>query len=295
MIEYTINKFMEAEMAPLILEGKSLAKKIEIELKERVDRIINTTNQTPILATILVGSNPASETYVNMKGNACRRVGIAPLKIQLPETTTTDELLEEIDKLNKNDMVHGILLQHPVPSQIDEQKCFNSILVEKDVDGVNTDTFGKMTMGLWSFKSATPLSIMTIIEHYDIEIEGKEVVVVGRSPILGKPVAMMMLNKNATVTVCHSKTKNLPEIVRRADIVIAAVGKPNFIKAEWVKDGVVLIDAGYNEGNVGDIDLENAKIKSVAYTPVPGGVGPMTISSLIRQTIEAAEMKCGIK
>lgn len=277
--------------SPIILDGKSLAKEVEENLKVRVAKIVEKTGKVPVLATILVGDNPASATYVKMKGNACTRVGIKSLKVEMPNSTTTEELLNKIDELNKDENVCGILLQHPVPHQIDEQKCFNSISMEKDVDGVNISTFGAMTMQLDSFKSATPLSIMTIIKHYKIDIEGKNVVVVGRSPILGKPVAMMLLNENATVTICHSKTKDLPKYLKEADVVVAAVGRPKFIKAEWVKEGVVLIDAGYNEGNVGDIDLENAAPKSLAYTPVPGGVGPMTIASLITQTVEAAEKK----
>ncbi len=184
-----------------------------------------------------------------------------------------------------------ILLQHPVPSQIDEQRCFNAIAMDKDTDGVNTGSFGAMTMYLPAFKSATPLSVMALLKRYGIELSGKEAVVVGRSPILGKPVAMLLLNADATVTICHSKTKNLPEIVRRADIIVAAVGRAKFIQAGWVKEGAVLIDAGYNEGNVGDIDLENAAAKSSAYTPVPGGVGPVTIAKLIEQTVESAERK----
>lgn len=274
---------------PVILNGTILAKEIEAELSLRVAKIKGKTGITPVLATILVGDNPASVTYVRMKGNACKRVGLESLKVEMPESTTTEELIAKIEELNHDGRVHGILLQHPVPGQIDEQKCFNTISVKKDVDGVNTDSFGRMTMKLDAFKSATPLSIMTILKHYGIEIAGREAVVVGRSPILGKPVAMLLLNENATVTICHSKTKNLPEIVRRADIVVGAVGKPRFIKAEWIKEGAVLVDAGYNPGNVGDIDIENAAARSSAYTPVPGGVGPMTIISLMRQTVEAAE------
>jgi methylenetetrahydrofolate dehydrogenase (NADP+)/methenyltetrahydrofolate cyclohydrolase len=280
---------------PLVLDGKTLAKQIEEDLKARVQKIKDKAKQTPVLATIIVGDNPASVTYVKMKGNACVRVGIEPLKIEMPDSTTTEELLAKIKELNEDPRVHGILLQHPVPSQIDEQLCFNTISPAKDVDGVNTSTFGRMTMGLESFKSATPLAILTILKYYKIPMEGKEAVVVGRSPILGKPVAMMLLNENATVTICHSRTKNLPEIVKRADIVVGAVGKAKFIQAGWIKEGAVLMDAGYNPGNVGDIDLENAAPKSSAYTPVPGGVGPMTIVSLISQTVEAAEKFYGIK
>jgi methylenetetrahydrofolate dehydrogenase (NADP+)/methenyltetrahydrofolate cyclohydrolase len=278
--------------SPLVLDGKALAAKIEEELKVRAKKFIERTGKVPVLATIIVGSDPASVTYVRMKGNACTRVGIASRKVEMPEDTTTKELLDTIDELNNDPNVCGILLQHPVPKQIDEQKCFDAIALEKDVDGVNTGSFGKMAMQLEAFKSATPQGIMTIIKHYGIEVEGKEAVVIGRSPILGKPVAMMLLNENATVTICHSKTKNLPEVVKRADIVVAAVGKPKFVQADWIKEGAVLIDAGYNPGNIGDIDLENAAAKSSAFTPVPGGVGPMTISSLISQTIEAAERYC---
>ncbi len=278
-------------MEPKILDGKNLAKLIEKKLIERVKKIKAKTGFTPVLATILVGNDPASETYVKMKGNACRRIGIESLKVEMPEYTTTDELIHKIHSLNRDDNVSGILLQHPVPGHIYEQQCFNEIALSKDVDGVNTNTFGRMTMKMESFKCATPLGIITMMKHYDIEIEGKEAVVVGRSPIVGKPVAMMLLNENATVTICHSRTKDLPDVIHRADIVVGAVGKPKFIQADWIKEGTVLIDAGYNPGNIGDIDLENASKKCSAYTPVPGGVGPMTIASLLSQTVEAAERR----
>jgi len=274
---------------PLILDGKVLAAEIQAGLQKRAAAIIEKTGITPVLATILVGDNPASVTYVRMKGNACERVGIKSLKVVLPESTTTEELLAEIDKLNNDKNVSGILLQHPVPGQIDEQKCFNAIAFEKDTDGVNISSFGAMSMQLDSFASATPLAIMAILKRYDIPIAGKRAVVIGRSPILGKPVAMLLLNADATVTICHSKTQELPDIVRTADIIVAAVGRPRFVKADWVKEGAVIIDAGYNEGNVGDVDLENAAPKSSAYTPVPGGVGPVTIIKLIEQTIISAE------
>ncbi|MCR4615214.1 MAG: bifunctional 5,10-methylene-tetrahydrofolate dehydrogenase/5,10-methylene-tetrahydrofolate cyclohydrolase [Clostridiales bacterium] len=278
-------------MAPLILDGKKLAGEIEQDLSSRVEKIIEKTGYKPVLATIIVGEDPASVTYVRMKGNACRRVGMDPLKVEMPENTTTQELVDKINELNNDYRVCGILLQHPVPSHIDEQKCFNTISREKDVDGVNTDSFGAMTMGLPAFFSATPFSIMSLIKRYGVELDGKEAVVVGRSPILGKPVAMMLLNENATVTICHSHTVDLPKIVKRADVVVAAVGKPKFIQADWIKEGAVLIDAGYNPGNVGDIDLENAAPISSAYTPVPGGVGPVTIAKLMEQTVIAAEKK----
>ena len=276
---------------PLILDGRVVAKSIEADLQKRVVFIKEKSGITPVLATIIVGNNPASETYVRMKGNACRRVGMEPLKVELPESTTTEELLQVIDRLNKDDSVCGILLQHPVPKHIDEQKCFNSISLEKDTDGVNVASFGSVTMGGKGFKCATPFSIMTILNYYGIELKGKHAVVIGRSPILGKPVSMLLLNADATVTICHSRTTNLPEIVKTADVVVACVGKANFVKKEWLKEGVVLVDAGYNEGNVGDIDLENCAPVSFAYTPVPGGVGPCTIAMLMTQTVESAERK----
>jgi methylenetetrahydrofolate dehydrogenase (NADP+)/methenyltetrahydrofolate cyclohydrolase len=280
---------------PLLLNGKILAKSIEEELKIRVDKVKEESGgRIPILATILVGSDPASATYVKMKGNACLRVGMESKKVELPESTTTELLLSEIDALNENPDVHGILLQHPVPSQIDERTCFDRIALEKDVDGVTSLGFGKMAMGEKVYGSATPAGIMKIIDHYGIELKGKEAVVVGRSPILGKPMAMMLLNRHATVTICHSRTLNLDGVVRRADIVVGAVGKPKFIKGGWIKEGAVLIDAGYHPEKCGDIDLEEASPKSSAFTPVPGGVGPMTIVTLISQTVEAAETAVGI-
>jgi methylenetetrahydrofolate dehydrogenase (NADP+) / methenyltetrahydrofolate cyclohydrolase len=275
----------------IILDGKALSKEIEADLKLRVERIINITGKIPVLATILVGNDPSSEIYVKMKGNACERVGMTSLKVHLPENTTTEELLAEIKKLNNNDNICGILLQHPVPEQIEERVCFDMIAIDKDVDGVTCLGFGRMSMNEPAYGSATPAGIMELIKHYKLPVEGKHAVVVGRSPILGKPIAMMLLNENATVTICHSKTKNLPEIIKQADIVVGAVGKPEFIKADWIKDNSIVIDAGYHKGGMGDIEIEKVKEKVFAYTPVPGGVGPMTIAKLISQTVESAERK----
>ena len=277
-------------MTGKILDGKALAKQIENELVSRVETIKARSNgQPPILATILVGDDPASATCVRMKGNACNRVGMNSMKVLLPEETTTDELLDEIDKLNADPNVHGILLQHPVPPQIEERRCFDRISIAKDVDGVTTQGFGRMAMKEEAYGSATPAGIMRLLDHYGIAIEGKRAVIVGRSPILGKPMAMMLLNENATVTICHSRTQNLPEIVGRADIVVGAVGRPEFIKGDWIKKGAVVIDTGYHPGGVGDVELSAVVDKCSAYTPVPGGVGPMTIATLIAQTVEAAE------
>jgi methylenetetrahydrofolate dehydrogenase (NADP+)/methenyltetrahydrofolate cyclohydrolase len=277
-------------MSGLVLDGKAYAKELEVELAARVKNLLEKTGgEPPILATILVGADPASATYVRMKGNACRRVGMESLSIALPEETTTHQLLTAIDDLNANPRVRGILLQHPVPKQIEERECFDRIAIEKDVDGVTSHGFGRMAMDEPAYGSATPAGIMRLLKRYGIEIAGKEAVVVGRSPILGKPMAMMLLGANATVTICHSRTKNLAEVVSRAEILVGAVGKPEFLKASWIRDGAVVVDAGYHPGGVGDIELAPVIERCAAYTPVPGGVGPMTIATLIAQTVEAAE------
>ena len=273
----------------IILDGKKTANLTEEDLKERVQQILRTENFVPILATILVGSDPASTTYVKMKGNACERVGMKSLKIELEKETTTEELINKISELNVNPEVHGILLQHPVPEQIDERKCFDAIDINKDVDGVTCLGFGNMAMEEEAFGSCTPQGIMRLLKEYEIEISGKNAVVIGRSPILGKPMAMMLLNENATVTICHSRTQNLADHIKQADIVVGAVGIPKFIKSEWIKDGSIVIDAGYHPEKCGDIELEGVIERCAAYTPVPGGVGPMTINTLILQTVEACE------
>jgi methylenetetrahydrofolate dehydrogenase (NADP+)/methenyltetrahydrofolate cyclohydrolase len=274
------------------MDGKSVAQTLGIALKLRVDSLrMACGNEPPILATILVGNNPASATYVRMKGNACQRVGMESLSMILPETATTKELLGLIDDLNANPRVHGILLQHPTPPQIDERQCFDRIAIDKDVDGVTSQGYGLMAMGEFAYGSATPAGIMRLLEHYNISLSGKEAVVVGRSPILGKPMAQMLLNANATVTICHSKTIDLEMVVNRAQIVVGALGKPEFIKGSWIRDGAVVVDAGSHPGKVGDIELTSIVHRCSAYTPVPGGVGPMTISTLIAQTVDAAERK----
>ena len=273
----------------IILDGKSLALASEEDLKMRVKNLLEKKNFVPILATILVGSDPASATYVKMKGNACERIGMKSIKVELDSKTTTEQLLFKINELNSNPEVHGILLQHPVPNQIDERRCFDAIDIKKDVDGVTCLGFGNMSMGERAFGSCTPQGIMRLLHEYKIEIAGKHAVVVGRSPILGKPMAMMLLNENATVSICHSKTTNLEEHLIKADIIVGAVGIPKFIKSNWIKDGAVVIDAGYHPEKCGDIDLEGVIDRCFAYTPVPGGVGPMTINTLILQTVEACE------
>lgn len=281
----------------LVLDGKALAKSIEDELSTRVERLKTATGRTPILATILVGDDPASATYVRMKGNACKRVGMDSIRVEMPQETTTEELLAKIDELNVNPDVHGILLQHPVPSQIDERACFDRISLDKDVDGVTCLGYGRMAMGEPAYGSCTPQGIMHLLEHYNVELAGKNAVVVGRSAILGKPMAAMLLNANCTVTICHSKTQNLAEHIGRADIVVGAVGVPELIKKDWIKQGAVVVDAGFHPtdtGGCGDIELDGIEQIASAYTPVPGGVGPMTINTLIRQTVEAAEKAAGL-
>ena len=275
-------------MKTKVLDGKKLALQAEIEIKNQVDGLLS-KGITPTLATILVGDDPASETYVRMKRNTCARVGIKSIAVELSKDTSTEELLSKIDDLNKDSSVNGILLQHPVPKQIDERKCFDAIALEKDVDGVTCLGFGNMAMGLDAYGSCTPAGIIRLIDEYQIEIEGMNAVVVGRSPILGKPMAMMLLNKNATVTICHSRTKNIDSIIKEADLVVGAVGIPKFIKRDWIKKGAIVIDAGYHPQKCGDIDLDQIEEIASAYTPVPGGVGPMTINTLIFNTLKSAQ------
>ena len=280
--------------SPLLLDGRSLSKNIEEQLKIRVEQYRHkSAGEAPKLAAILVGNDPASAIYVKMKGNACARVDMESESIHLGDATTTTELIHVIDLLNQDRRIHGILLQHPIPRHINERIAFERIAPEKDVDGVTCLGFGRMAMNEPAFGSSTPLGIMELLKHYKIPIEGRRAVIVGRSPILGKPMALMLLNLNATVTICHSKTSDLPEIVREADIIVGAVGKPKFIQGGWIKPGATVIDAGYHPGGIGDIDLETAIPHCSAYTPVPGGVGPMTIATLLVQTMDAAEKSVG--
>ena len=275
-------------MTAKILDGKKLATLSEEFIKKEVSELVS-EGITPTLATILVGHDPSSETYVKMKRNTCKRVGMDSIAIELPESTTTEELLKTIEDLNLDLNVHGILLQHPTPTHIDERKCFDSIDIEKDVDGVTCLGFGNMAMGIGAYGSCTPAGIVRLIEHYELEVEGKHAVVVGRSPILGKPMAMMLLNLNATVTICHSRTQNIDSIIKQADVIVGAVGIPEFIKTEWIKKGAIVIDAGFHPEKCGDIDLSEMSNISSAYTPVPGGVGPMTINTLILHTMQSAK------
>ena len=276
-------------MESKILDGKGLAQIAEQEIKNQVSQLKD-KGVIPTLATVLVGVDPASATYVKMKQNACARLGMESIAIELGKDTTTEELLKTIHELNSDTKVHGILLQHPVPSQVNERACFDAINVSKDVDGVTCLGFGQMTMGEPAYGSCTPAGIMRILEYYEIDISGKHAVVVGRSPILGKPMAMMLLNKNATVTICHSRTKDLQAHIKNADIIVGAVGVPQLIKKDWIKHGAIVIDAGYHPAEkCGDMELEDIEEIASAFTPVPGGVGPMTINTLIFNTLLAAQ------
>lgn len=272
----------------MILDGNQVANNMKEALKDRVGNLTE-KGITPCLATVLVGDDPASETYVRMKGNACKRLGIDSKRVVLDRSTSTEELIRVIQELNNDPSVHGILLQHPVPHHIDERAAFEAISIAKDVDGVTMLGFAQNAFGQAAFPSCTPAAILTIMDEYQIPMEGKHAVVVGRSPILGKPVSLMLLNRNATVTICHSRTQNLDQLVAQGDIVVAAVGKPNFIQGDWIKPGAVIMDAGYNEGNIGDCDYEACFQHASAITPVPGGVGPVTIATLLKHTVDAAE------
>ncbi len=276
------------ESKALILDGNQVATEIKERLAGRVERLA-AQGVIPCLATILVGDDPASATYVRMKGNACKRLGIRSIRVDLPSVTTTEQLISEIRRLNEDQEVHGILLQHPVPRHIDERAAFDAISIDKDVDGVTTQGFAQNAFGFAAFPSCTPAAIMAIVDYYKLPVAGKHAVVIGRSPILGKPVSAMLLNEDATVTTSHSKTVGLEHHVRSADIVVAAVGKPKFVQGDWIKPGAVVLDAGYNPGNVGDVDYEACLPYASAITPVPAGVGPVTIATLLKHTVDAAE------
>jgi methylenetetrahydrofolate dehydrogenase (NADP+)/methenyltetrahydrofolate cyclohydrolase len=238
---------------------------------------------------VLVGHDPASVTYVKMKQSRCRTAGVASRLVELPETASTADVVSAVERLSQDASVDGILLQHPVPAQVDERAAFEAIAPSKDVDGVTKDSFAAMAFGLPGFASCTPAGVMRLLDGYGVDPAGRHAVVLGRSPILGKPVGLLLLARDATVTFCHSHTRDLPDVVREADIVVAALGRPNFVRGDWVKPGAVVLDAGYNEGNVGDVAFAEVSLVAGLLTPVPGGVGPMTIALLIEQTVVAAE------
>ena len=276
-----------------IIDGKLISKKIKEQLFIKIEEL-KKNNIIPGLAVILVGEDVASQVYVRNKEKMCEEFGIKSKVYRLPETTTNQELIDLIEKLNNDSEVDGILLQHPVPKHINEYEAFNKILPSKDVDGFTNANIGKLTVGEDTLISCTPFGVLQMLKHEGIEIEGKHCVIVGRSNIVGKPMAQLMLKENATVTVCHSKTKNISDITKLADILIVAIGKPKFITKEMVKDNAVIIDVGINriEGKlVGDVDFESVSEVASAVTPVPGGVGPMTMVMLMNNTIKACENK----
>lgn len=269
-----------------LIDGKELSKQMRIEIKKEIEKL----EGTPKLVVVLVGEDPASQVYVSSKEKYAGRVGMASEVIKLPETTSEDELLSIVDKLNNDVTVNGILVQFPVPKHISQDKIMNKIAPQKDVDGLTQVSIGKLVAGIDGLTPCTPAGVIKMIKSTGIEISGKNAVIVGRSLLVGKPVAMMLLKENATVTMCHSRTNDLKAEVSRADIVVAAVGIPNFIKGDMIKDGAVVIDVGINRVEkklVGDVDFETAKEKASYITPVPGGVGPMTIAMLLQNTLTA--------
>ncbi|MER5198385.1 bifunctional 5,10-methylenetetrahydrofolate dehydrogenase/5,10-methenyltetrahydrofolate cyclohydrolase [Streptomyces sp. NPDC002755] len=278
-----------------LMDGTGPAGRIVEEAAAKAAEISRRTGTSPCLATVLVGEDPASVTYVRMKRARCAKAGIRSRHIALPATTTTAELIDTLAGLSEDPDVHGILLQHPCGPHIDERAAFEAIAPQKDVDGVTTHSFAAMSFALPGFVSCTPGGIMRLLEAYDVDLTGKHAVVVGRSAILGRPVGMLLLAQDATVTYCHSRTADLPAIVREADVVVAAVGRPRLIRGEDVKPGAVVIDAGYNPGNVGDVDFDTALTRARLITPVPGGVGPMTIAVLLAQTVDAAANQLGFQ
>jgi methylenetetrahydrofolate dehydrogenase (NADP+) / methenyltetrahydrofolate cyclohydrolase len=276
-----------------ILDGLGLSRQVRAALKERVDAL-RSRGITPRLDVLVASQDPASLAYVRMKQKWSEAAGIESHSYTISEETSQDELIGHIHDLNLDSRVHGVLIQHPLPKHLDEQAALLALGPEKDVDGITPQSLGRLVADLPGFRCATPLGIMRILDHYGIKAEGKQAVVIGRSVILGKPAALMLLQKNATVTVAHSRTRDLPDLCRTADILVAAVGRAEMVKGDWLKPGAVVVDAGYNkiegrQGDVGDVEFESAKEVASWITPVPGGVGPMTVASLLSNVVEAAE------
>jgi len=284
---------MENVKTARIINGKEIAAQVRAELKSEIQALKESSGVTPGLTVVLVGENPASVVYVRNKVKACEEVGIRSTQHKLPGTTTQAELLKLIKELNASKEVHGILVQLPLPKQINEEAILEEISPLKDVDGFHPYNMGRLMIGNPLLQPCTPFGVMRLIESTGIDLAGKEAVVVGRSNIVGKPMAMMLLRRNATVTICHSKTKDLADRIAKADVVVAAVGRAEFVKGDWIKEGAVVIDVGINrtpEGKlVGDVDFEGASLRAGFITPVPGGVGPMTIAMLLKNTVEAAK------
>ncbi|MFN2257430.1 MAG: bifunctional methylenetetrahydrofolate dehydrogenase/methenyltetrahydrofolate cyclohydrolase FolD [Desulfuromonadaceae bacterium] len=281
-------------MAATLIDGKALAAQMREKLAQSVAELEH-KGVVPGLAVVLVGDDPASRVYVSMKEKACAKAGIFSDEHRLPAETTQEELLSLVDKLNNDPRIDGILVQLPLPEHIDEDAVITSIATQKDVDGFHPESVGRLVTGNPTFKSCTPYGVMKMLESIDYDLNGKEVVVVGRSNIVGKPLALMCLAENATVTVCHSRTRDLPGHVKRADVVVAAVGRTEMVKGEWIKDGAVVIDVGINRQEdgklLGDVEFATASERASYITPVPGGVGPMTITMLLENTVQSARRR----
>jgi methylenetetrahydrofolate dehydrogenase (NADP+)/methenyltetrahydrofolate cyclohydrolase len=279
-------------MSAQLIDGKAIAAAVRAEIRERAAEFTARTGIHPCLAAVLVGEDPASRVYVRNKGKACVEAGMLSRQINLPATTSEKELLDLVGRLNADSAVHGILVQLPLPGQIDESKVIEAIAPGKDVDGFHPVNAGRLLIGEPGFIPCTPYGILKLLDHEKVELKGKHAVVVGRSNIVGKPVAILLLSRHATVTICHSRTQDLPGVVRSADVVIAAVGKAEMVRGSWIKPGAVVIDVGINRmpnGRlVGDVAFEEARAVAGKITPVPGGVGPMTITMLLHNTLEAA-------
>lgn len=278
-----------------IIDGKKVSAQVKDAVKEQALELKEKYGITPGLAVVIVGNDSASRVYVNNKKKACEYCGFKSEEYALPEETTQEELLALVKKLNEKDDIHGILVQLPLPKHLDDKEVIDNINPLKDVDAFHAVNVGKIMLGEYDFLPCTPSGVMEMLHAYDIKVEGKNCVVIGRSNIVGKPMAMLLLHENGTVTICHSRTKNLKEICRTADILVAAVGKPKFVTADMVKDGAVVIDVGMDRDEngklCGDVDFENVKDKCSFITPVPGGVGPMTISTLMKNTLKAAKVQ----
>ncbi len=277
----------------IIMDGKALSAEIRADIKTKIEGMKAKGEKVPSLAVVLVGDDPASKIYVRNKKNACAEAGITSYEYTLEQNATEEEVLELIDKLNKDDKINGILVQVPLPKGIDEKKIIDSISPQKDVDAFSEINVGKYFLGEAKFLPCTPGGILHLLDKYNIDVSGKNCVVIGRSNIVGKPMSLLLLQRNGTVTVCHSKTKNLEEYTKNADIIVVAIGKPRFLTGDMIKEGAVVIDVGINRLEngkvVGDVDFESCKDKASYITPVPGGVGPMTIARLLLNTIEASK------
>ena len=282
-----------------IIDGKKVSANVKERVRLECERLVKEHGVTPGLAVVIVGDDPASRVYVNNKKKACELVGFKSEEYALPAETTQEELLSLVDTLNNKDDINGILVQLPLPKHLDDKSVIERISPKKDVDAFHAVNVGKIMLGEYDFLPCTPAGVMEMLHQYEIPVEGKQCVVIGRSNIVGKPMGMLLLHENGTVTICHSRTKNLKEVCQRADILVAAVGRAKFVTVDMVKDGAVVIDVGMNRDEngklCGDVDFENVKDKCSYITPVPGGVGPMTIATLMKNTIKACKIQNGIE